>query len=93
MADELMPDRPVLYLTKTWMITWEQRRPGGCRCLCRLYHQGGSTCTAAADPGHPLRVVSPETTHLGSAEISEALVLCAPCYAAITPLAGPPRAG
>src|SRR5690606_6672954 len=61
MAGEPAPEpaHPVLYLTKTWMFTWEQHRPGGCRCVCALYHQGPGACTAAADPGRLLRVVTP----------------------------------
>ncbi|KUF17388.1 hypothetical protein AT728_16435 [Streptomyces silvensis] len=75
------------------MFTWQQHRPGGCRCVCRMYHRGEGVCTAAAEPGFLLRVVSPNNPHQGPGEITEALVLCAPCYAAIRPFAElPPQA-
>ncbi|TLQ38989.1 DUF6372 family protein [Streptomyces marianii] len=93
MASHPAPECPVLYLKKTWLFTWEQHRPGGCRCVCRLYHQGEGACTAAAEPGLLLRVVSPAGPHQGPGEITDALPLCASCYAAITPLAEPPQTG
>jgi hypothetical protein len=94
MADEpAAPALPVLYLTRTWLFTWEQHRPGGCRCVCRIYHVGEGTCLAAADPGHLLRVVTPGTEpHASSADITEPLPLCAACYTAIGPLSTPPAA-
>lgn len=80
----------MLYLTKTWLFTWEQHRPGGCRCVCALYHLGEGACTAAAEPGHLLRVVTPGVERSGSrTDITEALPLCGPCYEALTPLARP----
>ncbi|MFG2761526.1 DUF6372 family protein [Streptomyces wuyuanensis] len=84
------PDHPVLYLKKLWLFLWEQHRPGGCRCVCRIYHAGQGTCTAAAVPGRLLRVISPETPgedHL--TEITDALPVCAPCYVALAPLSEP----
>lgn len=79
MADELEP--PVLYLTKTWLFTWEQHRPGGCRCVCRMYHSGQGTCAEAADPGHLLRVVTPGIEEHGHpADITDSLPVCAPCW-------------
>jgi hypothetical protein len=75
-------ERPVLYLTMRWLFTWEQRRPGGCRCVCRLYHQGTGACTAPAEPGHLCRVV---TSGEGpTADITDVLVLCVPCYDALS---------
>ncbi|MFD4555283.1 DUF6372 family protein [Streptomyces sp. NPDC058469] len=85
------PEHPVLYLTKTWLFTWEQHRPGGCRCVCALYHQGSGTCTAAAEPGHLLRVVTPGVEqHSSPADITDALPVCGPCYTALAPLSTPP---
>lgn len=85
MADE--PEYPVLYLTKTWLFTWEQHRPGGCRCVCRLYHDGEGACTAAAEPGRLLRVVTPGVEDRGhTTDITEALPVCSPCYTALAPL-------
>jgi len=90
---EREPAHPVLYLTKTWLFTWEQHRPGGCRCVCALYHRGPGTCTAAAEPGHLLRVVTPGTEPHGSpADITDPLPVCAPCYTALASLSTPPAA-
>lgn len=88
MTDE--SEHPVLFLKKAALFTWEQHRPGGCRCVCRMYHDGELTCSAAAEPGLLLRVVAPTDSFQGAADITDALPLCAPCYAAITPLAEPP---
>ncbi|MFI7020173.1 DUF6372 family protein [Streptomyces sp. NPDC050164] len=82
--------RPVLFLKKPVLMTWEQHRPGGCRCVCRLYHSGDLTCSAAAEPGLLLRVIASAGSFQGAGDITDALPLCAPCYAAITPLAEPP---
>lgn len=84
------PVHPVLFLRKATLFTWEQRRPGGCRCVCRLHHSGELMCPAAAEPGLLLRVVSPTSALQGPGDITDALPLCAPCYAAIAPLAEPP---
>ncbi|WP_223863703.1 DUF6372 family protein [Streptomyces sp. 5-10] len=85
------PEHPVLYLTKTWLFTWEQHRPGGCRCICRLYHDGQGACTTAAEPGHLLRVVTPGASGQGyEADITDALPVCTHCYAALAPLSEPP---
>lgn len=83
------PVHPVLFLTKPVLFTWEQHRPGGCRCVCRLYHDGELTCPEAAEPGLLLRVVAPTGSLQGAGDVTEALPLCAPCYAAIAPLAEP----
>ncbi|WP_055523198.1 DUF6372 family protein [Streptomyces graminilatus] len=88
MAD--VPVHPVLFLRKAALFSWEQHRPGGCRRVCRLYHSGELTCLAAAEPGLLLRVVSPASDLQGAGDITDALPLCAPCYAAIAPLAEPP---
>nr|CAI60001.1 hypothetical protein [Streptomyces tenjimariensis] len=92
MTSDPVPERPVLYLKQTWLFTWEQHAGGGCRCLCRFYHQETGTCTAAAEPGLLLRVVSPDNPHRAP-EITDPLPLCASCYTAITPLAEPPTSG
>lgn len=86
------PEHPVLYLTKPVLFTWEQHRPGGCRCVCRLYHGADGVCMAAAEPGRLLRVVAPGTPLQGRADITDALAVCAPCYTALTPLSEPPGA-
>ncbi|MFF4173668.1 DUF6372 family protein [Streptomyces sp. NPDC001744] len=78
---------PVLYLTMVWLFTWQQHRPGGCRCVCRFYHSGEGTCSAAAEPGRLLRVVTPGTErHSSPADITDALPVCASCYTALAPL-------
>lgn len=78
---------PVLYLTQVAMFTWEQHAPGGCRCVCRLYHDGDrGTCLEAAEPGRLLRVIT-QASAWGPADITEPLQICAACYTAITPLA------
>lgn len=82
---------PVLYLPQTWLFTWEQHRPGGCRCVCRLYHDGQGACLSAASPGRLLRIITPGVEDAGRpADITDALPLCVPCYDALAPLARPP---
>ncbi|MCX4411617.1 hypothetical protein OG840_61745 [Streptomyces sp. NBC_01764] len=83
------PAYPVLYLTMTLLFTWEQHRPGGCRCVCRIYHHGDGTCSAAAEPGRLLRVVAPATLRQSPPDITDALPVCAPCYTAVAPLSEP----
>jgi hypothetical protein len=75
-------DHPVLYLTQKVLFTWEQKAPGGCRCLCTFYHHGEGSCVAAAEPGRLLRAVTP-TNALSQGNITDALPLCAACYDAI----------
>ncbi|MEV4438056.1 DUF6372 family protein [Streptomyces sp. NPDC049577] len=78
---------PVLALHRPVLFGWEQHRPGGCRCLCGLYHRespgpvtaGG--CTAAGEPGLLLRIDTPGKS-------SGPLPLCRPCYTALSSLAG-----
>nr|WP_272920291.1 DUF6372 family protein [Streptomyces sp. SID5473] len=63
------------------MLDWEQNRPGGCRCLCAIFHRlpGATGCTTAAEPGLLLRVETP-------AETSGPLPVCIGCYTALAPL-------
>jgi hypothetical protein len=85
MTDETPP--PVLYLTQVATITWEQHAPGGCRCVCRLYHDGDQgTCLESAEPGRLLRVVT-QASAWGPADITDPLQICAACYTAIAPRA------
>lgn len=82
---------PVLYLTQAAMFTWEQHAPGGCRCVCRLYHDAdgvgrGGVCLEPAEPGRLLRVVTPASPW-GPADITDPLPVCATCYRALAPLA------
>lgn len=79
-------DYPVLYLKQEVLFTWEQHAPGGCRCVCSIYHYGEGTCTAAAEPGRLLRAVTPSNA-FSQGDITDALPLCAACYNAIAPLA------
>lgn len=83
---------PVLYLTQPATFTWEQHAPGGCRCVCRLYHDGQGACLEAAEPGRLLRVVTPDSAW-GPADITEPLQICATCYTAIAPLASTQASG
>ncbi|MFF3775615.1 DUF6372 family protein [Streptomyces sp. NPDC002232] len=81
---------PVIFLVKRWLFTWEQHRPGGCRCVCGIYHGGSGTCSAAAEPGRLLRVVTrPELESFGPADITAPLPLCDACYIALAPLSEP----
>jgi hypothetical protein len=84
------PEFPVLFLKRAGLFTWEQHRPGGCRCICRLYHEGEGVCVAAAEPGCLLRVVTPGAPEQDrEAEITDALPVCVCCYAALAPLSEP----
>ncbi|MEU3356143.1 DUF6372 family protein [Streptomyces sp. NPDC037389] len=77
---------PVLVLQLAALFRWEQHQPGGCRCLCGLYHRetpgpfGASGCTAAGEPGLLLRVEAP-------GESSEPLPVCRSCYGILARLA------
>ena len=83
MADE--SEHPVLYLTQRFLFLWDQHAPGGCRCVCRMYHCGSGTCQAPAEPGRLLRVI--KVAHPGvPGDITDGLALCAACYTAIAPL-------
>ncbi|MFE3279884.1 DUF6372 family protein [Nocardia sp. NPDC059239] len=66
------------------MVSWEQHRPGGCRCVCAFYHPGDgeSTCLAAAEPGLLIRVEA-------DGETIGPLTLCRYCYNAIADLQPP----
>lgn len=78
---------PLLVLRLAAAFRWEQHRPGGCRCLCGLYHReapgllvaGG--CTTAGEPGLLLRVEA-------SGEASEPLPVCRSCYDALVRYGG-----
>lgn len=80
-----MTGQATLVLQMHAALGWEQRRPGGCRCLCGIYHRddngpaiaGG--CTAAAEPGLLLRIESPDH-RLGP------LPVCRRCYISLIPL-------
>ena len=66
---------PVLAVPLPMLLEWEQHRPGGCRCLCAVFHHAPGTtgCTAAAEPGLLIRV---ET----AADSRGPLPVCRPCY-------------
>ncbi|WP_331764365.1 DUF6372 family protein [Streptomyces sp. NBC_01506] len=74
---------PILTLRLPVLLDWEQDRPGGCRCLCRIFHNDPAStgCTTGAQPGLLLRV---ET---GTAN-SGPLPVCIGCYTALAPLCG-----
>lgn len=90
-ADASEATVPVLYVTQMALYTWQQHAPGGCRCVCGLYHEGQGVCLEPAEPGHFLRVVAPANPVMPG-DISELLQICAACYAAIAPRAGTPPA-
>ncbi|MFF2926624.1 hypothetical protein OG306_40415 (plasmid) [Streptomyces sp. NBC_01241] len=75
-------DSPVLTIRMRWMFGWEQHRPGGCRCLCRMFHNipGTGVCLAAAEPGLLIRVVT-------ATQSDGPLTVCRDCYTALAPLA------
>ncbi|MFG1913000.1 DUF6372 family protein [Kribbella sp. NPDC048928] len=85
------PALSVLYLAQDAVYTWQQHASGGCRCVCRLYHDDPGVCLEPAEPGYLLRVVAPANPVV-PADISELLQICAACYAAIAPLASTPPA-
>jgi hypothetical protein len=84
------PELPVLYLKETWPFTWQQHRPGGCRCICRFYHDGDGSCMSAAEPGLLLHLLNPREQEKSPADATGVLVLCRPCYTAIAPLSESP---
>ncbi|MEU1826644.1 DUF6372 family protein [Streptomyces abikoensis] len=77
---------PLLVLHLAALFQWEQHQPGGCRCLCGLYHReslgpaAAGGCTAAGEPGLLIRVETP-------GESSDPLPVCRACYTALAPLA------
>ncbi|MEU2854552.1 DUF6372 family protein [Streptomyces syringium] len=76
---------PVLVLQLAALFQWEQHQPGGCRCLCGLYHReslgrAGGGCTTAGEPGLLIRIETP------AGESSEPLPVCRSCYTALAPL-------
>ncbi|MFI9214284.1 DUF6372 family protein [Streptomyces sp. NPDC053253] len=75
---------PLLTLRLHFLFSWEQTRPGGCRCVCRLFHNipGTGVCLAAAEPGLLLRV---ET----ATETGGPWPVCRDCYTMLAPLAEP----
>ncbi|MEV6357909.1 DUF6372 family protein [Streptomyces hydrogenans] len=84
------PEYPVIYLVKRWLFTWEQHRPGGCRCVCRVYHGESGTCLEAAEPGRLLRVITRPVAGDGRAtDVTDPLPLCDACYTALAPLSEP----
>lgn len=74
-------EEPILTLRLPVLLDWEQNRPGGCRCLCAIFHHlpGATGCTTAAQPGLLLRVETPTET-------SRPMPVCIVCYTALTPL-------
>ncbi|MFI1890446.1 DUF6372 family protein [Streptomyces jumonjinensis] len=70
---------PILTLRQSAILDWQQDRPGGCRCLCRIFHHDPTAtgCMSGAQPGLLLRV---ET----DTESSGPLPVCLPCYTALT---------
>ncbi|MGW7268257.1 DUF6372 family protein [Streptomyces sp. NPDC054842] len=69
------------------LLEWQQHRPGGCRCLCAIFHHapGATGCAAAAEPGLLIRVETAE-------ESRGPLPVCSPCYTALAhPRTGPPE--
>lgn len=72
---------PVLTVRPTAMFGWEQHRPGGCRCVCALYHRGDddsgpAVCLAAAELGLPIRVEA-------DGQVTGPLPVCRRCYKAM----------
>lgn len=80
MIEAVLIPRPVLTVRLAAMFQWEQSRPGGCRCVCALYHRHhrmDGTCLAAADPGLLIRLEAGGHT-------SDPTPVCARCYAALS---------
>lgn len=74
---------PVLTIRLRFFFAWEQHRPGGCRCVCRMYHAApdGGVCMEAADPGLLIQVASDSFKTEGPVPV------CRDCYTALAPLA------
>ncbi|WP_459963993.1 DUF6372 family protein [Nocardia sp. IFM 10818] len=76
-----MVEPPPILTVRPWaLFSWQQHRPGGCRCICAFYHPSGaeqSTCLSAAEPGLLIRVEAED----GHTEVP--LPVCRPCYTAI----------
>lgn len=73
---------PVLTLRLPFLFGWEQHQPGGCRCLCRLYHntKDSGACLLAAVPGLLIRVEA-------GTQSQGPLPVCRSCYTLLAPLA------
>lgn len=75
---------PTLPLRLPFLVSWEQDRTGGCRCLCALFH--GTTaagwppaCMSAAEAGLLIRAASPAGVH-------GPWPVCRACYTSVAPL-------
>ncbi|MGP9023185.1 DUF6372 family protein (plasmid) [Streptomyces sp. BR1] len=71
-----MTGKPVLAVRMPMLVEWEQDRPGGCRCLCGLFHREtarANGCVSAAEPGLLVRVETPDDS-------AGPLPVCAYCY-------------
>uniref|UniRef100_A0AAU2JZ71 Uncharacterized protein n=1 Tax=Streptomyces sp. NBC_00049 TaxID=2903617 RepID=A0AAU2JZ71_9ACTN len=75
---------PALTLRARFLVSWEQTRTDGCRCVCRLFHNtlGTGVCMAAAEPGLLLRVET-DTASEGPWPV------CRSCYTMLAPLSEP----
>ncbi|MFD4356783.1 DUF6372 family protein [Nocardia sp. NPDC058518] len=76
---------PILAVPVAAAMVWNQHTPGGCRCLCQIYHRGVGSggCTRAAEPGLLIRleVTGPDTTPPQLAvEVDRPLPVCGRCY-------------
>ncbi len=67
---------PVITVRLPHALSWEPADPDGCRCLCRLYHPTGTTCTRKARPGLLVRLDCEDGAQGGP------WAVCAPCHAA-----------
>lgn len=81
------PDEwPVRVLRLAAAFHWEQHAPGGCRCLCGLYHRPATGpaipagCTAAGEPGHFLVLETPQ-------EAIGPMPICSSCHTELGPYA------
>ncbi|MGW2110707.1 DUF6372 family protein [Streptomyces sp. NPDC001948] len=71
---------PILTIRVNAMFTWEQHKPGGCRCLCAVFHrsQNAPACTGPGEPGMLIRVEAPRET-------STPMPVCLGCYHQLVP--------
>ncbi|MGW5317823.1 DUF6372 family protein [Nocardia thailandica] len=72
---------PILTVAVPAALTWTQHAPGGCRCLCQIYHRGvgGRSCVSAAEPGLLITLEVPaDAPPVPGADAP--LPVCAACY-------------
>ncbi|MFF2088632.1 DUF6372 family protein [Nocardia sp. NPDC058176] len=76
---------PILTVPVPVARMWNQDLPGGCRCLCQIYHRGVGVggCTRAAEPGLLIRLEVTERDATApdlAADLDRPMPVCGCCY-------------